>query len=95
MQTGSGLEVDARQNGLHSRPDAGTDTKYAITKPEYLGMEPDAAVATPPHMSPESRRRIFGLRQSTFVLSVVLAIVLALGITSAALAGHYAMRVGG
>lgn len=96
MEADSGLQVDARQNGLHFRPGAGSDMKYAVPEPEYSAIEPDAAVANHSPTLPESRSRICGLRHTTFVLSVLLAVVLVLGVASAALAGHYAtMRDGG
>ena len=89
MQTNAGLEVDARQIGLYS---AGDIAKYAVTQPENAGFEPDAVGASTFLSSPETPRKIVGLRQTIFVLSVLLAVVLILGVASAALAGHYAMR---
>ncbi len=92
MQTNAGLEVDARQIGLYSPLRADDIAKYAVAQPENAGFGPDAAGASTFPSSPETPRKIVGLRQTIFVLSVLLAVVLILGVASAALAGHYAMR---
>ena len=87
--------MDARQNGLHTPRGSSIDAKYAVEKPAYSIFNPDPVVANPLRLTPESQKRTLGLRTSTFILSVLLVIVLALGVTSAALAGHYAMKNGG
>ena len=91
MQTGSGLEVDARQNGLHSPQGTGDHFKYPATNPESSGIKPDGRTITSLSKGAENNR-VFGLRQTIFILSILLAVVLALGVTSAALAGHYAAK---
>ena len=85
MQTSSGLEVDARQNGLHSTLLASDDAKYTGVK-----IEPTSPSTNSP--SPERPKKILGLQQAALVLSVVLAVVLILEAVSAVIAGVYTAR---
>lgn len=97
MEKGPGLEVDSRQNGLHSHSD-GTSPKYSAIGPDS-GSAGDYAVGNGVYASQntmgEPQRKILGLRRTTFTLSLLLAIVLILGIVSAVGAGTCASKNGG